>query len=98
MTTIIDIDKSANQKLKQAIERKEQEMQRINSQKNALSKQIREYADDHLKSFEESEKLAAQDSILAIKNSADSEINRLQTIFDQNCNVWTDSLVKRILK
>lgn len=97
MNTIISIDKNANQKLKQAAERKEQEIEKINHKKDSLSKQIQTYADEHLKSFEESEKLAAQDSILAIKNTSDAEKNRIQDIFEKNRSQWAEDMVKRIL-
>lgn len=98
MDTIINIDRSANEKLKQAIQNKEEEMERIKEKKKALSKQIKEYADTHLASFEESEKLSSQDGILAIKNSADEERDHLDSIYEKYHQQWIDEIVSHIIK
>ena len=97
MERILTIDHTANNRLNEAIRKKEEMIAEINERKRKLSQEIEDYANNHLASFEESEKLSSQDSMLAIKNSADTEQARLQKIYDDNHAQWVETIVSNIL-
>lgn len=92
----MSIDHNANNKLNEAIRRKEEAIEKINKQKIKMAKEIEKYADSHLESFEKSEKLTAQDSMLAIKNNADDEQNRLLNLYNQNKDKWVSDIISNI--
>lgn len=96
MESIMSIDHSANNKLNEAIRRKEEAIEKINKRKIKMAKEIEEYANAHLDTFEKSEKLSAQDSMLAIKNTADDEQQRLLNLYDANKEEWVSSIVSNI--
>lgn len=98
MESIMSIDHSANNKLNEAIRRKQEAIEKINQKKIKMAKEIEEYANAHLDTFEKSEKLSAQDSMLAIKNNSDEEQERLYNLYNKNKDVWINTIVSNIIE
>lgn len=96
MDSIMSIDHSANNKLNEAIRKKQEAIEKINKQKIKMAKEIEDYANEHLDTFEKSEKLSAQDSMLAIKNNSDEEQERLLNLYNANREKWVSSIVSNI--
>lgn len=96
MESIISVDHNASNKLNEAIRRKQEAIEEINQRKIKMSKEIKDYANEHLETFEKSEKLTAQDSMLAIKNNADDEQKRLLNLYNKNKQNWVSSIVSNI--
>ena len=94
---IIEIDRTAEAKLKQAQEQKEQAIQQIDQRKREIMNEVSERGDKKLAAFEQSEKLSAGEQIQAINKRLLSDCNRLQKQFDQHNTEWTHELFNRVL-
>lgn len=94
---IIEIDRTAEEKLKQAHQDKEQAIKRVDQRKQEIMNEVSERGDKKLAAFEQSEKLSADEQIQAIRKRLFSDCNRLQKQFDQDNAKWTDQLVNRVL-
>lgn len=98
MDTIISIDKQAENRLNEAIRRKQEAMAKIDEEKRHMTEQMKQHAKDLLSNSEEAEKVLCEEQKRQIAQRVDSESSRLQGIFDQNHQQWVSEIVENVLK
>lgn len=94
----MSIDHKANDRLNEAVRRKEEAAQEVEERKAALKQELQGYADAHLEDFEKSQKEMLEESMLVAREAAANEKERLQQIFDHNAKRWVDELFVSVVE
>ena len=95
---IIEIDKIAEEKMKVAEKENAAFMRQIDQRKQEIINEIDKSAEAKLKSFEKAEKSSADEEIAKLEQEKQQAIQKLQAIYQDHHEQWTDELVNRILK
>ena len=95
---IMSIDQQANQRLKEAVKQKEEEVLRVAEQKQQLEREMEAKAKSYLAKLEASEQQAADEVKSEIDQKAEEERKRLEKIYRGNREEWVSSVVLSVLK
>lgn len=97
METIITIDKAANNKLNDAIRRKEEAMEEVKRRTEILTREIEEKAKKHLAQLETTEMQSIEAELQQIHQKTLAEKQRLSAIYEEKHPQWITSIVDSVL-
>lgn len=95
---IIEIDKVAEEKMKVAEQDNVALMQQIEQRKQEIIDEINKNAKEKLNDFESAQQATAQEEMSKLEQEKEQAIEKLQKIYQDQHDHWTDQLVERILK
>ena len=78
---IMSIDHRANERLNEAVRRKEEAVRKVLEEKQKLSQQMEESAQNYLSDMEAAEKSNAQEQMQLCKERAEQEKDRLEQVY-----------------
>jgi len=94
---IIEIDHTADERLREAQHRKEQAFREIDAHKNEIMKEITLHGDNHLTDLEQTESAAAKKQRDMLDDNLKIRKEKLKETFDSQREAWAGELVNRIL-
>ena len=97
ISRIIERDKEARASLTEVRQLRIDSEQKISDMKNQKRDEYLERARANIKSLEKSEKIKAFVKFKAIENSYAHKTEKIEKIYAENSNKWTDELFERVI-
>ena len=94
---IMSIDHRANELLNEAVRRKEEAVRKVLEEKQKLSQQMEESAQNYLSDMEAAEKSNAQEQMQLCKERAEQEKDRLEQVYREKRETWVAQITDSVL-
>ncbi len=94
---IIEIDHTADERLKEAEERKAQALKEIDARKAEIMKEITMHGDTHLTELENSESASAQKKIQRLDEDLKARKVEMKSLYEKERDHWVKELADSIL-
>lgn len=94
---IIEIDHTADEKLKEAQRRKEEALKEIDARKNEIMKEITLHGDNHLTDLDKTESESAQKQMHVLDQNLQLRKQKLAEVFESERKTWVEELAGQIL-
>lgn len=97
ITAILEIDRKAEERIREANNRKDQILNDTETEKQRILQDFEQKAQQELKKIEDKEKAGADQKHQEILESEKAEISRLDGIFEENHTRWEASAFSAIV-
>ncbi|HJB25237.1 MAG TPA: hypothetical protein H9662_01320 [Firmicutes bacterium] len=94
---IIEIDHTADERLKEAEQRKAQALKEIDARKAEIMKEITMHGDTHLTDLEKTESASAQKQIQMLDKTLQENKKTMESLYEQGREKWVRELTDGIL-
>lgn len=90
---IIEIDKDADKKVQDAINKKREFMEEIEAKKKKIIEEINEHAKVKIKAFEESQIKENEEFAQNLEQKKNNSLKQVKETFDKNHDKWLDTII-----
>ncbi len=94
---IIEIDHTADERLKEAEQRKAQALKEIDARKAEITKEITMHGDTHLTDLEKTESEAAQKQIQKLDEQLQQKKEVMKSLYEKEREKWVEELTNGVL-